>query len=430
MGTGYVGLVAGACLSDSGNHVICVDVDESKVALLKTGKSPIYEPGLEDLILRNVKGKRLGFTTDAAGSIGQSEVIFLAVGTPAGADGSADLKYLLEAVRTVRDCLKRDAVVVIKSTVPVGTSDKVRDLLKGAKHKAEVVSNPEFLKEGSAVTDFLKPERVVIGCESDHARQVMGDLYAPFVRSGNPILYMSNHSAELCKYAANGFLAMKISFINDLAQLSEKVGADIQDVRRALVTDGRIGSQFLYPGVGYGGSCFPKDVLSLIHVGKEQGMSLDLFSAVHETNERQKQVLFDKMKRFFKGDLKGKTVAIWGLSFKPMTDDMREAASVTLIHRLLAAGATVRAYDPVAAGEARRLFENKIQLFDDAYEAVHKADCLAVVTEWNEFRSPDYQALKKELTRPVIFDGRNLYNRATLARHGFTYFCIGQPDPV
>lgn len=430
IGTGYVGLVAGACFSDSGNHVTCVDVNQDKVTQLLNGKIPIFEPGLEEIVLRNVKAKRLHFTTDSALALAKSEIVFIAVGTPQGEDGSSDLRYVLEAVKTVRDSVKQNVLVVLKSTVPVGTADRVREVLKGGKFKLEVVSNPEFLKEGTAINDFLKPERVIIGTESEEARSLMADLYAPYVRSGNPIIFMSNRSAELSKYAANAFLAMKISFINDLSQLSEKVGSDIQDVRRAIITDSRIGTQFLYPGCGYGGSCFPKDVLALVSVGKEYGLELDLFSAVHAINQRQKRVLYQKIHRHFKGDLKGKTIAIWGLSFKPMTDDMREAPSVTLIQELLAAGVKVQAYDPVARHEAQRLFENKIGICEDAYEAIRKADALAILTEWNEFRNPDFTALKTELSKPVIFDGRNLYNSQSLAQRGFKYYSIGRPDPT
>jgi UDPglucose 6-dehydrogenase len=429
LGTGYVGLVAGACLSDSGNHVECVDVNQEKVHRLLNGEIPIFEPGLEEMVARNLKAKRLAFTTSAVPAIAGAKVVFVAVGTPSAEDGSLDLRYVLEAVRTIRDAVKEETTVVMKSTVPVGTADQVRAILKDAKVKVEVVSNPEFLKEGTAVDDFLRPERVIIGCESEAARHLMSDLYAPYIRSGNPILFMDNRSAELAKYAANGFLAMKISFVNDLALLAESVGADIHEVRRALVTDTRIGGKFLYPGCGYGGSCFPKDVLALIQLGKENGLQLSIFKSVHEVNERQKRVIFEKIQRHFKGDLKGKTVGIWGLSFKPMTDDMREAPSVVLINALLKAEAKVRAYDPVAAHEARRLFEGKVELCDEAYEVAVKADALAIMTEWNEFRSPDFNLLKREMVRPLIFDGRNLYRRESLERQGFTYYCIGKPDP-
>jgi UDPglucose 6-dehydrogenase len=400
------------------------------VAKLSEGKIPIFEPGLEEIVVRNIKARRLRFSSDSAAAVASSQVIFVAVGTPQGEDGSSDLKYVLEAMRTIRGAIQHDCTVVMKSTVPVGTADKVRDILKGTPHRVAVVSNPEFLKEGTAVNDFLRPERVIIGCDSEQARTVMGDLYAPYVRSGNPILFMSNRSAELCKYAANSFLAMKISFINEMAMLAEKVQADIHDVRRGIVSDSRIGNKFLYPGCGYGGSCFPKDVLALMHLGKELGMPMELFTTVHAINERQKQVLFQKISRYFKNDLKGKTIAVWGLSFKPMTDDMREAPSVTLINQVLAAQGKVRAFDPVAGDEARRLFENKIVICEEAYEAVQKADALAILTEWNEFRSPDFELLKKELHHPAIFDGRNLFNPDSLQRMGFHYYCIGKPDPA
>ena len=333
------------------------------------------------------------------------------------------------AVETIRDNVEHEITLVLKSTVPVGTAATVKELVNGTKEKIHVVSNPEFLKEGTAVENFLKPERVVIGTESPQARQVMADIYAPFVRSGKPILFMSNESAEMSKYASNAFLAMKISFINELAMLAEKVGADIHEVRKALVSDSRIGAQFLYPGCGYGGSCFPKDVLALIDVGKSHGMELDFFKAVHSINERQKRVLFEKIKSRFNGQLRGKTIAIWGLAFKPMTDDMREAPSVTLINALLEAGARVSAYDPVAEHEAQRIFKDKIALNGDPYRAVEGADALAILTEWNEFRSPDFQLLKTSLTEPVIFDGRNLYNSDSLQREGFVYYCIGKKDP-
>lgn len=430
LGTGYVGLVAGACLSDSGNHVACVDVDKEKISRLREGIIPIYEPGLEDIVERNLKAGRLTFSTDAHKSIGDSRLVFVAVGTPQREDGSSELRYLLEAIETIRTSLTQDALVILKSTVPVGTADKVKALLKGVAVKVDVVSNPEFLKEGTAIDDFLRPERVIIGTDSESARRVMADLYAPFIRSGNPVLFMNNRSAELSKYAANAFLAMKISFINDLALLAEKVDAEIHDVRRALVTDSRIGNKFLYPGCGYGGSCFPKDVLALVSLGKEYGLPLDIFKSVHAVNERQKGLIFEKIKKHFGGEMRGKTVAIWGLSFKPMTDDMREAPSVTLINALLDAGCKVRAYDPVALHEAKRLFENKVELCEEAYETVRRADALAILTEWNEFRSPDFQFLKKELTRPVIFDGRNLYNPQSMKQDGFLYYCIGRRDPV
>ena len=430
LGTGYVGLVAGACFSDSGNHVICVDVDQEKVKRLEAGEIPIFEPGLEELVERNTQAKRLQFTTDSTSAISKAEVVFIAVGTPSGKDGALDLKYVLEAAKTVKEKATKDLLLVLKSTVPVGTAAKVRELLIGSTVNIEVVSNPEFLKEGTAVNDFLRPERVVIGCQSSNARRVMGDLYAPYVRSGNPIYFMDNSSAEMAKYAANAFLAMKISFINELATLSEKVGADIQEVRKALVSDSRIGNKFLYAGCGYGGSCFPKDVQGLIHVGNQFGMPLQMFRAVHEVNEKQKLVIFEKIKKHFKSDLKGKTVAIWGMSFKPMTDDMREAPAVSLINALLEASCKVKAYDPVAKHEASKLFEGRIEICSDAYEAVKGTDALAIMTEWNEFRSPDFEFLKKNLKHPVLFDGRNLFNPESIKAYGLHYYCIGRPDPI
>lgn len=429
LGTGYVGLVAGACFSDSGNHVVCIDVNKEKVKRLCEGEVPIFEPGLEEMVARNIKAKRLEFSTDSTSAIANAQIVFVAVGTPSGKDGALDLKFVFDAVKTVKESAKRDLLLVLKSTVPVGTATKVRELLEGSRVNIEVVSNPEFLKEGTAVNDFLRPERVVIGCRTENARRLMGDLYAPYVRSGNPIYFMDNSSAEMSKYAANAFLAMKISFINELAILSEKVGADIQEVRKALVSDSRIGNKFLYAGCGYGGSCFPKDVQGLIHVGNQFGMPLQMFRAVHEVNEKQKTVVFEKIKKHFRGQLKDKTVAIWGLSFKPMTDDMREAPSVTLINSLLESQCRVRAYDPVASHEANKIFENQIQVCGDAYEAVHGADVLAIMTEWNEFRSPDFELLKAKLKFSAIFDGRNLFNPESVKASGLSYYSIGRPDP-
>ncbi|MBY0370073.1 UDP-glucose/GDP-mannose dehydrogenase family protein [bacterium] len=430
LGTGYVGLVAGACFSDSGNHVTCVDVDNDKVERLRQGHVPFYEPGLEDLVARNTKAGRLLFTTDSKQAIAEAQIVFVAVGTPQGDDGSSNLSYVLEAVRTVRDSVTRGILLVMKSTVPVGTADRVRQEIQGSKYPIEVISNPEFLKEGAAINDFLRPERVVIGTDSLEARAMMADLYAPYVRNGSPILFMSNRSAELTKYAANTFLAMKISFINEMAVLSERVGANIHDVRKGIITDSRIGSKFLYPGCGYGGSCFPKDVLALIHLGREIEMPLRLFEEVHAVNERQKQLLYEKIDRHFGGSLEGKTIAVWGLSFKPETDDMREAPAVTLINALLEKKVKIRAYDPIANKEARRIFENKVELFEDAYETTRSADALAILTEWNEFRSPDFDTLRRDLKGSAIFDGRNLYNPESLEGMGFSYYCIGKRDPI
>ncbi|NBX76382.1 MAG: UDP-glucose/GDP-mannose dehydrogenase family protein [Proteobacteria bacterium] len=430
LGTGYVGLVAGACFSDSGNHVVCADVDSRKVEKLQAGQVPIYEPGLDELVSRNRKANRLSFTTDVSSSISKSQVIFIAVGTPTTESGALDLTYVLSAAKMIRENIKGSTVVVLKSTVPVGTADKVREVLKGGSFQVEVVSNPEFLKEGTAVNDFMKPERVVVGTQSEWAKQVMADLYAPYVRSGNPIFFMDNRSAELAKYAANAFLATKISFINEMANLCERVGGNIQEVRKVLVTDSRIGSKFLYPGCGYGGSCFPKDVQGLIHLGKEYGLGLDMFRAVHSVNEKQKLVLLEKMKKYFGSTLPEKTVAVWGLAFKPETDDMREAPAVSLINELLKMGCKVKAYDPVARHEAKNFFKDQVELVQQAYDVLSGADALAILTEWNEFRTPDFEIIKRELKNPVVFDGRNLYSRASLENQGLKYYCIGQVDPA
>lgn len=428
MGTGYVGLVAGACFSDSGNHVTCIDVDKEKIARLTRGEIPIFEPGLEELVERNCKAGRLIFSTDAAQAIGDSDVIFIAVGTPSGDDGALDLRYVVKAVETVRDNITRDVTVVMKSTVPVGTADRAREILSGSRFTVGVVSNPEFLKEGTAINDFLRPERVIVGVESSLSKRVMADLYAPYTRSGSPVLFVSNRSAELTKYAANAFLAMKISYINDMALLCEKVGADIAEVRQGLISDSRIGSKFLYPGCGYGGSCFPKDVQAVIHLGREFGQPLALFEAVHAVNERQKRQLFEKISKEFKV-LKGKTIGVWGLAFKPMTDDMREAPSVTLIRALLESGCSVKAYDPVANHEAKHLFDSKVELVANAYDAIKGVDALAILTEWNEFRTPDFSLMKRSMKSPLIFDGRNLYNPESVAHLGFRYFSVGRQAP-
>lgn len=425
MGTGYVGLVAGACFSDSGNHVACLDVDREKIASLSRGEIPIFEPGLDELVSRNAKAGRLRFSVDLAPAIADSDVVFIAVGTPSGEDGALDLKFVFKAVETVAEHVSRDAVIVLKSTVPVGTSDKAREILTKCRHRVSVVSNPEFLKEGTAVNDFLRPERVIIGAEDEASRRLMQELYAPYTRSGSPVLFMSNRSAELAKYAANAFLAMKISYINEMATLCERVGADVAEVRQGLITDSRIGSKFLYPGCGYGGSCFPKDVQALIHLGRQFSQPLSIFEAVHDVNERQKELLFQKMAREMK-PLAGKTIAVWGLAFKPMTDDMREAPSVRLIQSLLGADCRVQAYDPVAAKEAKKIFESKLALFDNAYSALEGADALAIMTEWNEFRTPDFRRIKASLGSPLIFDGRNLYEPKMLESRGFRYFAIGR----
>jgi UDPglucose 6-dehydrogenase len=438
IGTGYVGLVTGTCLAESGNDVICMDIDKKKIELLNNGAVPIYEPGLEELIKRNVAHGRLSFTADMARAVRSSSVIFIAVGTPPGMDGSADLKYVLGAARGIARYMNGYKLIVNKSTVPVGTADKVRDAVTGrTKFKFEVVSNPEFLKEGSAIEDFMKPDRIVIGANSARAMQIMHDVYAPFLRKGDRMLVMDVRSAEMTKYASNAMLATKISFINEMANICASMGADIDSVRRGMGYDKRIGFEFLFPGVGYGGSCFPKDVKALVQTAKDHGFEAKVLKAVEAVNEHQKIVLVEKILSHFsakaakKGrasnpSLVGRTIAVWGLSFKPRTDDMREAPSVVIINNLLREGAVVKAHDPVAMDEARKIFQKRITLTQDGYEALRGADALAVVTEWNEFRAPDFQKMKRLMKKPVIFDGRNIYNPAELGKEGFIYYGIGR----
>jgi UDPglucose 6-dehydrogenase len=428
IGTGYVGLVAGTCFADSGNDVTCVDIDERKIHTLQAGEVPIYEPGLEELIRKNVRERRLSFTTDLASAVGPAQVVFIAVGTPEGESGDADLQYVLAAAQQIGRALRQYTVVVDKSTVPVGTADKVREVISQVtKVEFDVVSNPEFLKEGAALEDFLKPDRVVIGTNSERARRLMGELYAPFVRTENPILYMDTRSAELTKYAANAMLSTRISFMNDMALLCEKVGADVDFVRKALGSDRRIGYPFLFPGVGYGGSCFPKDVKALVATGREHGLELDLLRAVERTNERQKKLLVSKALKHFGGSLAGLTFGVWGLAFKPKTDDMREAPSLEVIEGLLGKGAKVVAHDPVAERTARRYFGDRIRYASLPYEALEGVDALFIVTEWNEFRHPDFERMKGLMKSPVIFDGRNIYDPARMRELGFTYQSIGRP---
>ncbi|WP_224243275.1 UDP-glucose dehydrogenase family protein [Hyalangium gracile] len=428
IGTGYVGLVAGTCFADSGNDVVCVDIDERKIRALQAGEVPIYEPGLEELIRNNVRERRLSFTTDLATAVGPSQVVFIAVGTPEGESGDADLQYVLAAAEQIGRAMRQYTVVVDKSTVPVGTADKVRETLaRVTKVEFDVVSNPEFLKEGAALEDFLKPDRVVIGVDSERARRIMGELYAPFVRTENPIFYMDTRSAELTKYAANAMLATRISFMNDMAALCEKVGADVDFVRKALGADRRIGYPFLFPGVGYGGSCFPKDVKALVATGREHGLELDLLRAVERTNERQKKLLVNKALKHFGGSLAGRTFGVWGLAFKPKTDDMREAPSIEVIEGLLGKGAKVVAHDPVAERTAHRYFGDRIRYASLPYEALEGVDALFIVTEWNEFRHPDFERMKALMKAPVIFDGRNIYDPARMRELGFTYQNIGRP---
>jgi len=437
-GSGYVGLVTGACLADAGNHVVCVDVDAGKIERLKRGDVPIHEPGLEALIKRNAEAGRIEFTTDAARGVEHGLFQLIAVGTPPGEDGSADLRYVLAVARTIATHLNRYCIVVTKSTVPVGTADKVRLELertlgaRGAKVEFDVVSNPEFLKEGAAIADFVKPDRVVIGTDNPRTTELMRALYEPFTRNHDRLIVMDIRSSELTKYAANAMLATKISFMNELANIAERVGADIEKVRIGIGSDPRIGYSFIYPGTGYGGSCFPKDVQALIRSAHDAGHEPQILNAVETVNGRQKEVLFRKMQRHFGDTLTGRTIAVWGLAFKPNTDDMREAPARTLIDLLLKAGARVQAYDPVAATEAQRIYDGSpaFVLAKNAYEAARGADALAIVTEWQEFRSPDFERLKEILKAPVIFDGRNLYDPGMVSRFGLTYHAIGRGKPL
>jgi UDPglucose 6-dehydrogenase len=426
VGTGYVGLVVGACLAEHGNDVVCVDNDEVKVRSLRRGKIPIYEPGLEELVRRNRQEGRLVFTTALAKAVRNSQIIFIAVGTPAGEDGSADLQYVLTVARDLAKAMNGYKVIVNKSTVPVGTVSKVRDVVRReTTHPFSVVSNPEFLKQGAAIDDFMKPDRVVIGAEDPRAADLMRELYAPFTRTGAPVMVMDCASAELSKYAANAMLAARISFMNEVANVCELFGADADQVRRAIAADTRIGSSFLFPGVGYGGSCFPKDVKALVRFAADAGYEFEILQAVDRVNERQKAKLVTKMEEHF-GTLKGKTIAVWGLAFKPKTDDMREAPSLTIVNRLVAAGARVQAYDPQAEPVARRIFGNRVAFADRSYDALATADALAIVTEWMEFREPDFARMKRLMRSPVIFDGRNIYTPEQMRALGFTYFSIGR----
>lgn len=426
IGSGYVGLVAGACLAETGNDVVCADRDEGKIARLREGILPIYEPGLEPLVARNAAEGRLRFTTDLGEAVRHGDVVFIAVGTPPGEDGSADLQHVLAVATTIGQHLDRFKVVVTKSTVPVGTAEKVRAALAatGAADFA-VASNPEFLKEGAAIDDFMKPDRVVLGTDDPRAEELLRDLYAPFVRSGAPILFMDIPSAEVTKYAANAMLATRISFMNQVAELCERVGADVFAVRKGIGSDSRIGNAFLFPGPGYGGSCFPKDVQALVHTARGVGMAPELFEAVESVNARQKQVMVAKLRALL-GELRGVTVAVWGLAFKAGTDDMRESPAVALIDALLAAGASVRAHDPEAMTVARGVWGDRIVYATDPYHALDGADALAVVTEWLVYRTPDFDRIRATLRRPVVVDGRNLYEPARMARLGFQYAGIGR----
>ena len=427
IGTGYVGLVAGTCFAESGNNVICVDIDEAKVRRLRNGEVPIYEPGLEELLKKNVHDGRLKFTTKYEEAIPGAEVAFIAVGTPPGEDGAADLKYVLGAARSIAKCMTGYLVVVDKSTVPVGTARRVELAMREVTdHPFDVVSNPEFLKEGAAIDDFLKPDRVVIGSESQRATEVMEELYGPFVRTGNPILHMDRASAELTKYAANAMLATRISFMNEIANICSKVGANVDLVRKGIGTDGRIGSKFLFAGLGYGGSCFPKDVKAIVRTAEELGYDFRILQAVESVNETQKRLLYERIHQHYAGKLAGKRFAIWGLSFKPNTDDMREAPALVVIQNLLEAGAKVCVFDPEAMDECRsHHFKDRIEYAKTPLDAVQGAHGLVLITEWNEFRNPDFDEVKRRLASPVVFDGRNIYSRRTLERLGFTYHGIG-----
>jgi UDPglucose 6-dehydrogenase len=427
VGTGYVGLVAGACFAENGNEVVCIDKDPDKVRGLQRGRIPIYEPGLEEVVRRNHTEKRLTFTTNLARGVRASEIIFVAVGTPTGEDGSADLQHVLGVARDTARAMNGYKVIVNKSTVPVGTAAKVREIVaKETKHPFSVVSNPEFLKQGAAIDDFMKPDRVVIGADDQRAADLMKELYAPFTRTGAPIMLMDPPSAELCKYAANAMLATRISFMNEVANVCEAMGADVDQVRKAVAADRRIGPSFLFPGVGYGGSCFPKDVKAMLRFAESADYNFQILSAVESVNERQKLRLLDKLKAHF-GSLKGKKVAIWGLAFKPKTDDMREAPAVPLINGLIKGGARVQAYDPEAMKVAKSIFGSKITYADNNYAALDGADALVLVTEWNEFREPDFGRMKKLMRAPVLFDGRNIYNPEQIKAQGFQYFSIGRP---
>ena len=428
VGTGYVGLVAGTCFAESGNDVTCVDIDEQKISTLRAGKVPFYEPGLEELLRRNLEEQRLSFTTDLKAAVRQSSVVFIAVGTPQGLDGKANIDQVLGTAKAVAAAMDGYKIIVNKSTVPVGTADQILTLLASAtSHPFAVIANPEFLKEGAAVEDFMKPDRVVLGSGDSRAIEVLKELYEPFVRTGNPILTMDARSAEMSKYAANAMLAMKISFINEVANLCEKVGADVGEVRRAIGLDRRIGPHFIFPGVGYGGSCFPKDIRAMIAMG-EPSLELPLLRAVEQANDRQKGILVEKVKRHFGNDLSGRTFAVWGLSFKPRTDDMRDAPSITVLESLLGAGANIQVYDPEATEEARKIFADRIRYHRRNYDALKGADALLVVTEWNEFRRPNFETMKQLLKSLVIFDGRNIYDPDELRKLGFTYYSIGRRD--
>ena len=437
-GTGYVGLVTGTCFAEMGNDVLCVDIDAEKIETLQQGNIPIFEPGLEQMVHANSAGERLRFTTDVARGVAHGQLLFIAVGTPADEDGAADLQYVINVAESIGEHMQGPKVIVDKSTVPVGTADTVRqaisDVLKkrGVTIEFDVVSNPEFLKEGAAISDFMKPDRIIIGTSNSNSAALLESLYAPFNRNHDKVVHMDVRSAELTKYAANVMLATRISLMNELANLADRLGADIEDVRRGIGSDPRIGFHFIYPGTGYGGSCFPKDVKALIHLAEQSGYDASIVKGVEAVNERQKRVLFDKISNHYQGDLKGRTFAVWGLAFKPNTDDMRDAPSRTILGHLFESGASVRAYDPAALEEAGRIYGDRddLVLCTERDDTLNGADALVVITEWNEFRSPDFHAIKAQLSEPAIFDGRNLYDPDYLKRLGFAYYAIGRGKPA
>lgn len=432
VGTGYVGLVTGTCFAEMGTEVFCIDIDHNKIDKLKNGIIPIFEPGLDEMVERNHKAGRLNFTTDLSSILNEVDIVFSAVGTPPDEDGSADLKYVLDVARTIGQELNKYMVIVTKSTVPVGTAKLIKKTIQNELDKRgltdlkfDVASNPEFLKEGAAITDFMQPDRVVVGVESEEAKQLMERLYKPFTLNNYRIIYTDIPSAEMIKYAANAMLATRISFMNDIANMCEIVGADINMVRKGIGADVRIGSKFLYAGCGYGGSCFPKDVKALIHTADNLGYEMKILEAVEEVNESQKKILFEKLMKYYDNDIKGKTIAVWGLAFKPKTDDMREAPSLVIIDKILEAGGKVKAYDPVAMEEAERILGDNITYAKDIYDATLEADAILMVTEWNEFRLPTWEVIKKTMNKPVVFDGRNIYNKQEMNEIGFDYFGIG-----
>ena len=429
IGTGYVGLVVGACLAGTGNDVTCADIDQRKIDDLNRGKLPIYEPGLLPIVQQNVAERRLEFTTDVAAAVCKAEIIFIAVGTPPDEDGSADLSHVCDVAETIGDNMNGFKVVVTKSTVPVGTCDKVRAIIGPRTDQPfAVVSNPEFLKEGAAVSDFLKPDRIIIGCDDERARALMSELYAPFVRTENPVIYMDIRSAEMTKYASNAMLATRISFMNEIARLCEKAGADVGHVRRGMGSDPRIGRSFLFPGAGYGGSCFPKDVKAIIRTGSDHGVEMEILNSVEDVNAKQKRRVAERVIDHYGEDLSDRLFAVWGLSFKPQTDDMREASSIVIIEMLLERGARIRAYDPVAHETAAQVFGDRIELCGHTYDPLEGADALIIITEWNQFRTPDFDRIKGLLKAPVVVDGRNLYKVDHMEERGFTYYSIGRRD--